>query len=159
MSASEQRNRRTDSQTTRTNRQLFKSRDEFFKSDLRRTNDKVATETELIVGQTAFDAVNKIKGQSENEISQLSAASVTYIGLERQVKITQTVYAELMKSYEQARIQEAQESMDIQIVDRANMPIRPSAPNKTLTVVIGFILGMMLSTMYVIVIYMRQKKG
>lgn len=118
--------------------------------------DKVQTETELMVGQAALAAVQKARGDSEQEISKMSAASLTYIGLERQVKITQEVYAALTKNYEQTRVQETMESMDIQIVDEADMPKKPAFPNKTLIAIIGLVIGMMLSFMYVVVLYSRR---
>lgn len=112
--------------------------------------DKVQTETELLVGQEAFNALKKMQADNEKEISKLSASSLTYIGLERQVRIDQEVYGVLMKNYEQARIQEAMESMDIQIVDEADLPKKPSAPKKLLITAIGGILGVIFSFIYVI---------
>jgi len=123
--------------------------------------DKVQTETELLVGQAALGTMKNLQAENEKGISKLSASSITYIGLERQVKIGQEVYGVLVKNYEQTRIQEAMESMDIQIVDLADLPKRPSAPNKTLFTVIGAVLGVILSLVYVIVLYTRepQKAG
>lgn len=119
---------------------------------------KVETETELLVGQVALSTMKKLQQESEKEISKLSANSITYIGLERQVKITQEIYGVLMKNYEQTRIQEAMESMDVQVIDVADLPKRPTAPNKTLITAIGGVLGIMLSFVYVIVLYSREKK-
>ena len=107
--------------------------------------DKVQTETELLVGQAAVGTMKSLQTENEKQISKLSAGSVTYIGLERQVKISQEVYEALVKNYEQTRIQEAMESVDIQIVDTADLPKRPSAPNKMLITAIGVVLGIMLS--------------
>jgi succinoglycan biosynthesis transport protein ExoP len=120
--------------------------------------EKVETETELLVGQAAFDTVTRLQAENEKEISKLSAGSVTYVGLERQVRITQEIYGVLVKNYEQARIQAAMESMDIQIVDEADLPKRPSAPKKMLITAIGGILGVMISFAYVVVLYNRRLK-
>ncbi|SFM05155.1 GumC family protein [Pelosinus propionicus] len=120
--------------------------------------EKVETETELLVGQAAFDTAKRLQAENEKEISKLSAGSITYIGLERQVRITQEVYGVLVKNYEQTRIQEAMESMDIQIVDEADLPKRPSGPRKLLITAIGGVLGVMLSFMYVMVLYNRESK-
>lgn len=120
--------------------------------------EKVQTETELLVGQAAIDTAKRLQVENEKEISKLSASSVTYIGLERQVRITQEVYGVLVKNYEQTRIQEAMESMDIQIVDEADLPKRPSAPRKVLITGIGGVVGGMLSFVYVMVLYNRESK-
>lgn len=118
--------------------------------------DKVLTETELAVGQASVEALRKVQSDSEREISNLSANSMTYIGLERQAKIAQEVYGVLVKNLEQAKIQQAMESMDIQIVDEANLPVKPSDPKKTLIAMIGLILGVIISFGYVAVFYMRR---
>jgi len=120
--------------------------------------DKVQTETELLVGQEAFNTLKKMQAENEKEISKLSASSLTYIGLERQVKISQEVYGVLVKNYEQTRIQEAMESMDIQIVDDADLPKRPTAPKKMLITAIGGILGIMFSFVYLVILYKRTSK-
>ncbi len=121
--------------------------------------EKVQTETELLVGQAALGAIKSLQTENEKEISKLSASSITYIGLERQVRIAQEVYSVLVKNYEQTRIQEAMESMDIQVVDEANLPKKPSAPRKMLITAIGGVLGVMLSFAYVMVLYNREQKS
>lgn len=121
-------------------------------------NEKVTTETELAVGQAALGAMRRMQADNEKEISNLSAGSITYIGLERQVKITQEVYVTLVSNYEQARIQEAMESMDIQVVDAADLPKKPSAPKKLLIVAVGGVLGVMIAFVYLISLYYRQSR-
>ena len=118
--------------------------------------EKVQTETELLVGQAALGTMKSLQTQNEKEISKLSAGSITYIGLERQVRIAQEVYGVLVKNYEQTRIQEAMESMDIQIVDEADLPKKPSAPKKMLITAIGGVLGVMMSFIYIIIAYSRM---
>ena len=48
------------------------------------------------------------------------------------LKITGQVYTSLVQNYEQTRIQEAKDSMDIQIIDAADLPKEdmPAKPNK-----------------------------
>lgn len=120
--------------------------------------DKVMTETELLAGQASVDAIQKIQGENEQEISRFSANSLTYIGLERQAKITQEVYTVLIKNYEQAKIQEAMESMDIQVIDPADLPDKPSGPNKRLIAAIGGVVGIMIALGYTIFLYSRKSK-
>jgi len=118
---------------------------------------KAETEAGLLSGQAALDGLRRIQGKNEQEISQLSAKGVSYVGLMRKVTIAQDVYATLVQQYEQARIQEAMESMDIQIVDEANLPKLPSAPKKLLITAVGFVIGIMLSFIYTIVLYQKTR--
>ena len=64
----------------------------------------------------------------------------------------------LVKQCEQSKIQEAMDSMDIQIVDSANLPDidKPAAPRKTLIIVIGFAVGALLSFCYGLMLYRKN---
>ena len=50
------------------------------------------------------------------------------------------------------------ESMDIQVVDPANLPDeeKPSGPRKKLIAAIGFVIGCMISLGYGLVLYKRE---
>lgn len=120
--------------------------------------DKAATETAIWAGQATLDALRKAQTENEKEISKLSAGSMSYLGFERQVRITQEVYSALVRNYEQSRIQEAMESMDIQVVDEANLSKRPSTPGKMMFMVFGFIVGSIIAGLYLVVQYMGFNK-
>ena len=78
--------------------------------------------------------------------------------LERDVKIKSEVYLNLVKQSEQSKIQEAMDSMDIQIVDPADLPDedRPVSPKKKLITAIGFVIGLLLSMGYATMLYRRE---
>ena len=120
--------------------------------------EKVQTETATAVTSASLDALKSKQQEAEGNISTLSADSVEYMRLLRDKTITSEVYTNLVKAYENTRIQEAQESMDIQIIDAANLPRvdMPAKPNKKIIVVIGFILGIMISFGYTLYIYNKR---
>ena len=80
-----------------------------------------------------------------------------YQKLYREATIKQEIYNNLTKQIEQAKIQQTMESMDIQIVDPANLPDeeKPSFPKKKIFAVAGLILGLILSLIYSMVLYKR----
>ena len=84
--------------------------------------EKVQTETAEAVTSASLDALKAKQQEAEGNMSTLSADSVEYMRLLRDQTITSEVYTNLVKAYENTRIQEAQESMDIQIIDAANLP-------------------------------------
>lgn len=94
--------------------------------------EKVQTETAEAVTSASLDALKAKQQEAEGDMSTLSADSVEYMRLLRDKTITSEVYTNLVKAYENTRIQEAQESMDIQIIDAANLPREdmPAKPNK-----------------------------
>ena len=120
--------------------------------------EKVQTETAKAVTSASLDALKSKQQEAEGNISTLSADSVEYMRLLREKNITSEVYTNLVKAYENTRIQEAQESMDIQIIDAANLPREdmPAKPNKKLIVVIGFVLGVMISFGYTLYAYNKR---
>lgn len=120
--------------------------------------EKVQTETATAVTSASLDALKSKQQEAEGNISTLSADSVEYMRLLRDKNITSEVYTNLVKAYENTRIQEAQESMDIQIIDAANLPREdmPAKPNKKLIAAIGFILGVMISFGYTLYVYNKR---
>ena len=75
--------------------------------------------------------------------------------LKLQVKYILLLYKTIETSL---RIQEAKDSMDIQIIDAADLPKEdmPAKPNKKIIVVIGFVLGIMISFGYTLYNYSRR---
>lgn len=120
--------------------------------------EKVQTETAKAVTSASLDALKSKQQEAEGNISTLSADSVEYMRLLREKNITSEVYTNLVKAYENTRIQEAQESMDIQVIDAANLPREdmPAKPNKKLIAAIGFVVGIMISFGYTLYAYNKR---
>ena len=120
--------------------------------------EKVQTETAEAVTSASLDALKAKQQEAEGNMSTLSADSVEYMRLLRDQTITSEVYTNLVKAYENTRIQEAQESMDIQIIDAANLPREdmPAKPNKKLIAAIGFVFGIMISFGYTLYVYNKR---
>lgn len=120
--------------------------------------DKISTEVQISVNNASLEALKAKQAEAQENIATLSADSVEYMRLERNAKITGQVYTSLVQNYEQTRIQEAKDSMDIQIIDAADLPNEdmPAKPNKKIIIVIGFILGIMISCGYTLYNYSRR---
>lgn len=120
--------------------------------------DKIGTEVQISVNNASLEALKAKQAEAQENIATLSADSVEYMRLSREATITGQVYTSLVQNYEQTRIQEAKDSMDIQIIDAADLPKEdmPAKPNKKLIVVIGFILGIMISFGYTLYNYSKR---
>lgn len=120
--------------------------------------DKISTEVQISVNNASLEALKAKQAEAQESIATLSADSVEYMRLSREANITGQVYTSLVQNYEQTRIQEAKDSMDIQIIDAADLPKEdmPAKPNKKLIVVIGFVLGIMISFGYTLYNYSRR---
>lgn len=120
--------------------------------------DKISTEVQISVNNASLEALKAKQAEAQENIATLSADSVEYMRLERNAKITGQGYTSLVQNYEQTRIQEAKDSMDIQIIDAADLPKEdmPAKPNKKIIVVIGFVLGIMISLGYTLYNYSKR---
>ena len=101
--------------------------------------------------------LKELRNKQESDIGNMPDDILEYMRLERDVKIKGEVYLNLVKQSEQSKIQEAMDSMDIQIVDPANLPDvdKPVAPRKKLIAAIGFVIGVLLSMGYGLFMYRR----
>ena len=103
-------------------------------------------------------AIRAKRDEKEKTMGQFPEDVMTFMQLDRDAKIKNEIYLNLVKQCEQDKIQEAMESMDIQIIDPANLPDedRPAAPKKKLIAAIGFVVGCLLSFGYGIVLYKKE---
>ena len=78
--------------------------------------------------------------------------------MQREASIKEDIYTNLVKQCENSKIQEAMESMDIQIIDPANLPDKdkPTGPRKKLITAIGFLIGCLLSFGYGLIQYKKE---
>ena len=112
----------------------------------------------LAVAEAGEKKLKEQRDKKESEIGQLPDDVLEYMHLERDVKIKSEVYLNLVKQSEQSKIQEAMDSMDIQIVDPANLPDedRPVAPRKALITTVGLFIGIFLALGYGMRLYKRE---
>lgn len=120
--------------------------------------DKISTEVQISVNNASLEALKAKQAEAQENIATLSADSVEYMRLSREANITGQVYTSLVQNYEQTRIQEAKDSMDIQIIDAADLPKEdmPAKPNKKIIAAIGFVLGIMISFGYTLYVYNKR---
>ena len=120
--------------------------------------EKVQTETAAAVTSASLEALRAKQQEAEGNMSTLSADSVEYMRLLRDRSITSEVYTNLVKTYENTRVQEAKEYMDIQVIDEANLPREdmPAKPVKKVVVAIGLVLGVMISCGYTLYVYNKR---
>ncbi|MBP2654432.1 MAG: exopolysaccharide biosynthesis-like protein [Firmicutes bacterium] len=119
---------------------------------------KILTEVEIAVLRTTKEAVEEERAKREQALSTLAANGLNYFQLMRRATIAREVYSVIVKSYEQARIQEAMDSMEVQVVDVADMPKKKSWPRRCLVVLAGVVLGTMLACGYAVFLYYCSSK-
>ena len=104
------------------------------------------------------EAIKGKRAEKEKELDEFPDNAMTYMQLDRDAKIKQQIYTSLVNQCEQDKIQEAMESMDIQVIDPAELPDvdKPAAPRRKLIAGVGFLIGLMVSIGYALIIYRRE---
>ena len=104
------------------------------------------------------EAIKGKRAEKEKELGEFPDNAMTYMQLDRDAKIKQQIYTSLVNQCEQDKIQEAMESMDIQVIDPAELPDvdKPVAPKKKLIAAIGLVLGCIIAFGYSLVVYKKE---
>lgn len=120
--------------------------------------NQAVAEASIGAAKASEDAVRAKKAEIEQDIDKYPDDMVTYLQLKSDAEIKKTIYTNLVQQCEQNKIQEAMESMDIQVIDRANLPDedKPSSPKKKLIILVGFILGIVFYLVYTV--YLLRNK-
>ena len=105
------------------------------------------------VAKAEAESLKELRSKKEGDVGNMPDDLLEYMRLGRDAKIKSEVYLNLVKQNEQSKVQEAMDSMDIQIVDRADLPEYPVFPSKKLFVLVGFALGCLLSFGYGLLVY------
>ena len=114
--------------------------------------------TALAVATASEAKVQALQNKADEDMAGMADDILEYKKLAREAGIKQGIYNNLTRQIEQANIQQTMESMDIQVVDPANLPDeeKPSGPRKKLITAIGMVIGCMVSLGYSLVLYKRE---
>lgn len=117
-------------------------------------------EVQDAVAQASEEAVQSKRSEEEKKMENFPDDVRVYMELKRDAEIKNQVYAALVQQSEATRIEEAKQSMDIQVVDPANLPLEdmPSSPRKGRNAAIGFVLGLLISFGYAFYIYWQEAR-
>ena len=121
-------------------------------------SEQANAEVSAAVAKASEEAIQARKAEKEKELEGFPKDVLEYLNLQRDTNIKETIYTNLIKQAEDNKLQEAMESMDIQIIDAANRPDedKPSAPRKKLITAVGFVMGCILAFAYNMVCYKRE---
>lgn len=111
---------------------------EKLRAELRQAIDKAVG-----VAQSNLGTIEKIQAQYGKDMAALTDDQKEYVRLLRNVSVSQEIYYMLAKRLEETKIAEAAVSQDVQIVDSGNLPTSPVAPKKAVTILLGFLLGLL----------------
>ena len=120
--------------------------------------NQAVAQAQASAASASEEAIKSKRDEKEKELGKFPDNAMTYMQLDRDAKIKQQIYTSLVNQCEQDKIQEAMESMDIQVIDPADLPDedKPAAPRRKLIAGVGFLIGLMVSIGYALIIYRRE---
>jgi len=121
--------------------------------------NQAVAQAETSAASASKKAIEEKKKEKEQEIDKLPDDMMNFLQLKSDAEIKQKIYLSLVQQREQDKIQEAMESMDIQIIDAANLPDAnaPSGPRGKLITLIGFVVGCLISFGYGLICYKKEE--
>lgn len=119
---------------------------------------KLETETKIAVDNASLEALKAKEAEAQTSIANLTSDNVEYARLLRDAKMKGEIYTTLVKYYEQNKINESNRAMNIQIISEPDLAREdmPAKPNKKMIIMVGFVLGVVISGGYMAYIYSRR---
>ena len=120
--------------------------------------EQANAEVSVAVAKASEAAIKQRREEEEKKLENFPKDVLGYMSLQRETNIKEQIYTSLIQQAEDKKIKKAMENMDIQIVDSANLPDvdRPSSPKKILIVLMGIMAGLVLSSVDIMLLYIRN---
>ncbi len=118
----------------------------------------IAGEAQRLVYETQVEAYQKLLDDLQKQLAKLPYLEQRLIGLQREYMAKQTVYQTLVQAQYEALISEAAVTSNSYVLDPAVPPLRPTKPNKKLSLAIGGVLGIFLAILAVFISEASDKR-
>lgn len=107
-------------------------------------------ETGVEIAKTTIARLEQMNKKNRERIKRLADLNQRYRELSRNVDLANDIYAMVSKRLEEAKIAEASVAGDILVVDRGSFNDKPVKPRKMLIVVIATLVGICLSSGFIV---------
>ena len=118
---------------------------------------KFQSEGELIVAQQKAALLQEVIDQNNRDLELLPAVEKGYVKVARDAQVARELYIMLAKRLEESKVAEVMQPTNVQIVDEPTYPERPIAPRKGLTLALAALLGILLSSGYVVAMELMNR--
>ena len=97
----------------------------------------VKVEAQKVAEEAKAEAIKKEISEVEKELANLPDISLEFIRLQRNLKVKEKLYAVLTEQYEMAKITEAEEGSQFEVIDVARIPEIKSKPKRAIMVILA----------------------
>lgn len=120
--------------------------------------EKFKNEAMIAVAESKATALAELDAATNKEIEKFPEQEKGYIQLKRSQDVAQEIYIMLAKRLEEAKVAEVMVPTEVQVIDTPTLPDKPIAPRKFLTILISFLIGIFVSSGYVIANYLLNRR-
>lgn len=118
---------------------------------------KFQSEGELIVAQQKAALLQEVINQNNRDLEMLPAVEKGYIKVARDAQVAGELYIMLAKRLEESKVAEVMTPTNVQIVDEPTLPERPISPRKGRTLALAALLGLLLSSGYIVAMELMNR--
>lgn len=117
------------------------------RKELEEVQNKIRSEAmaEIAASEIKLGVLYDKKANLEERILKMSEDKIKFNGLSHKISVARETHNKLEKNLEDVRIQEAMNSMDLWVIDKADLPLKTANKGKVFFIAIGTVLGAMLS--------------
>lgn len=121
-------------------------------------DELIKLEVITISTEAKIKALEAMVKDKEKEFLYLPPKVLQHLSLKRNLKIKEALYNMLMQELEKARIAEAKDAPEPQILDKAVPPERKISPRISLNLIVGFVVGILLGIISAVVYELFEEK-
>ncbi|MBQ2975604.1 MAG: hypothetical protein IJE20_04135 [Phascolarctobacterium sp.] len=116
------------------------------RKELEDVQNKIRSEAlaEIAASEIKLGVLYDKKANLEERILKMSEDKIKFGGLSHKISVARETHNKLEKNLEDVRIQEAMNSMDLWVIDKADLPLKTANKGKVFFIAIGSVLGAML---------------
>ena len=123
----------------------------------RLVTSKFQSEGELIVAKQKAALLQEVIDQNNRDLELLPAVEKGYVKVARDAQVAGELYIMLAKRLEESKVAEVMVPTNVQIVDEPTLPEVPIAPRKGRTLALAALLGLLLSSGYIVVMELMNR--
>ena len=116
------------------------------RKELEEVQNKIRSEAmaEIAASEIKLGVLYDKKANLEERILKMSEDKIKFGGLSHKISVARETHNKLEKNLEDVRIQEAMNSMDLWVIDKADLPLKTANKGKGFFIASGAVLGAML---------------
>lgn len=118
---------------------------------------KFQSESEVAVARQKAAALQQVIDQNNAELEKLPEVEKGYVKAARDAQVANEIYVMLAKRLEESKVAEVMQPNNVQVVDEPTLPERPISPRKGRTLALAALLGLLLSSGYVVAMELMNR--